>query len=89
MLLWIYFGEATIYGEESPYFDNFFAKQRFDSAYKDSFSILDKLEEFIFQSVQEILSLAFALPEKRSDIFSVLGFVASRLRTLRNIFPSN
>jgi len=31
MLLWIYFCESPIYGEESPYFDNFSAKQRFDS----------------------------------------------------------
>jgi len=55
--------EAPIYNEKSPYFDNFPAKQRFDSAYKHSCSTLDKLSEFIFQSVQEILSFPFVLPE--------------------------
>ena len=33
--------------------------------YKDSCSTLGKLQEFIFQSVQEILSFEFVLPKKR------------------------
>ena len=35
--------EVPIYGEESPYFDNFSVKQRIDSVYKHSCSTLEKV----------------------------------------------
>ena len=59
--------QALIYGEESQHFHISSTKQKCDYAYKHLCSTLDDLEEFLYQSEQEILSSAF-FPQKNAQI---------------------